>query len=128
MTPSVDVITIDTPLAVCWLEGGIFCVRAKETYRSAEKVSVHYQIVSGILKVKMPWLVDLTICQHFDIATKAIIHAELPGVCSALAILTLTPCSRMVANYFKKVEATRIPLKQFESEPEARRWLMNFKR
>lgn len=116
-------VTFSTPLADCWFENGLLCLKAKNTPRTAGKMNEHYEILYSMLDDRMNWLLDLSICQQFDIDARSVLYRKIPSVCRALAIVAQSPCSKMVANYFRKIEHLHIPVKIFEAESEARDWL-----
>jgi hypothetical protein len=113
----------ETPIADFWIDKNILCIKARNVTRTGNNVKKHYELLLSHVTTPRPWLLDLSICQQFDIDTRTVIYRNLPQICSALAIISPTPCSKMMVNYFRKMEALGIPVMSFEEEHKAWRWL-----
>jgi hypothetical protein len=123
MKPRAHTITFNTPLATCWLEAQTLCISSNNTPRTKENIREHYQIVKGIVRKKVCWMIDFATCQDYNEEVSGIIDTELPGICTCIAIIAKTDCEKRSASYFQQFEKLGIPVKICESEREARVWL-----
>lgn len=123
MNPGPHIITFNTPLATCWLESQTLCISSNNIPRTKSNINEHYQILKGIVKKKVCWMLDFQTCQNFSKEINAVIDKELPSICTCIAIIAKTNCEKTGANYFQQFENIGIPVKICESEREARVWL-----
>ncbi|MDF2453020.1 MAG: hypothetical protein K0S26_2524 [Bacteroidota bacterium] len=123
MKPKANIITFQTPLASCWLEGKTLCISSNNLPRTKENIREHYQVLKGIVRRKVCWMLHFETCQNFDEEVSAVIDEELPRICTCIAIIAKTDCEKLAASYFQQFEKVGIPVKLCESEREARVWL-----
>lgn len=123
MEPRANTITFNTPLATCWLESKTLCISSNNIPRTKENIREHYQILKGIIKKKVCWMLDFHTCQSFNEEVSAVIDRELPKICTCIAIIAQTECSKESASYFQQFQEMGIPVKLCNSEREARVWL-----
>lgn len=115
--------TFETPLATCWFDKQLLCIDIKNVERTGKNTRDHYWILKSMIRKKVCWLVDIQACVHYEIDSTITIQKEMPEICKALALIADTDCQREVAAGLEVLKEQGVPVRVFETEKEARRWL-----
>lgn len=115
---------IATPLANCWLDGDVLCVKNINCDRTLDNVELHYKILRSALGQKAhPWLKEFPTCPTFDKRARLLAAANLPFHCQALAVVVPAEAVNSMNASFKEVKQAGVPVKVFANEKDARNWL-----
>ena len=124
-----DADVIHLPTTIMWREeSGIVCVISKrtgpQTLEEAEKSIAAFRHHLGEDKVCM--LIDVTDTAESSRAVREFAAEELPKLVKAVAMVSGSVLGKMLANLFFNLKSQPYPVKMFNDESEARRWLKNF--
>ena len=126
MEPPKDVEVFESPMSIIWFDGnGILCSVYKE---KAQLTKEGLEVTFGFIKSrakgkKICWLGDVTNLSSTDKETRDFSAAETPAFIKALALVTNSPLSKMIANIFLTLKKPPYPTKVFNNEIEAKEWL-----
>jgi hypothetical protein len=119
-----------TRSAKIWLgEDGI--VRSIEPRAEAVTLAYTKEIFSAILKVskgkKRPFLADIRKIKSVDRESREYFASEeVSNAVSAIALLVSSPVSKVIGNFYMRLNNPVCPTKLFTSESEAIEWLKGF--
>lgn len=121
----------DWPTSTMWFDdSGILCSITKkhlpQTLEEAKASLEEYRRIANGKKFCM--LADITEATPATKEVKEFAAAELPKLVTALAMLSRSPLSRMIANLFFSLKPPSYPMKMFKSETDAKQWLKKFLR
>ncbi len=119
----------DWPTSTMWFdENGILCSITKkhlpQTLEEAKESLEKYRRVNDGKKFCM--LADITEATPASKEVREFAAAELPKLIIALAMLSRSPLSRMIANLFFSLKPPSYPTKMFKNEKDAKAWLKRF--
>jgi hypothetical protein len=116
--------TIDTTTATIWMEDNIVRIKIKDGARVELKDAMEH--VDAVWELcgdqKHVMLTDISRVASTSREARAAYRAE-PSALSALAILTNSPISRVIAGFFVRVSQPGFPTKVFSNEASALSWL-----
>ena len=121
---------IKTRIASVWLDNdgiirSVLVPHAEVTLEGAEETAAAYQQVSQ--GIPRPLLTDSRLVKSVDRPSRIYGTSDaVASVVSALAVLIASPVSRIVGNFFLRVNKPPYPMRLFTSEEEAIEWLKGF--
>lgn len=84
-----------------------------------------HQLSNG---TKHPALIDMTNVQTIDYAARKYIAEETGDVINAVALITKSPISRVIGNFFIGINKPTYPARLFTNQQEAIHWLQEVSR
>lgn len=129
MQPPINVKVYDWHTSVFWFdEDGIFCVISKkaplQTLEETKKDIENLMKIIGHKKVCM--LVDSNNSSESTKELRDYAAEEFPKFIKAMAIISNSALSKMLANLFFNIKPQPYPIKMFNDENEAREWLKKY--
>jgi CheY-like chemotaxis protein len=120
-----DIEIFENPLATYWLDkDGILNMVAKPTIRTAESSRSFFQDIKKLLGGKKVYCIsDFTSVKEITEEARDYYKNEGPALFNAVAIISQSEFSRMVAMVLSLLFNPAVPTKVFSNEPEARAWL-----
>jgi hypothetical protein len=121
---------ITTRYAVCRLEeNGV--VRKVTTPDAEYKLADAQEELDAIRQIgggrRCPLLADIRYIKSIDQEARAFYGSPEGGkVVSAVALLVGSPLSRMIGNFFLRLQRPSVPIKLFTSDAAAMEWLVTF--
>ena len=128
MQPSTLCEIFESPLSVMWFdEDGIFCtVTKKKAPLTKEALIAQFDFIRKRSNgKKICWLGDVTHVSFPTTEARDYAGEETPKFIKALALITNSEISKMVANVFLVLKRPPYPTKLFTNEKDARNWLKN---
>lgn len=118
----------ESSIAVTWLHpDGLLIAQSKSIQRNVTNITENILAVHGLAGGKpMPLLVYLTSSPMPDKATRRFVNESLPGVYSAMAMVSDSRLSALIMNFLFGLKPPPIPMKSFRDENQAFRWLKAF--
>jgi hypothetical protein len=127
-----DAKTIEMSSSVLWFDNnGILYSRPKES----APISQSIEDIRTEMKKLREFLGGKKVCMIIESNSKAssppknqrdVIEAELNSITKAMAIISTSPLSRMVANLFFSFKPPQYPFKMFSNEEEAFNWVKQY--
>jgi hypothetical protein len=123
-----DIKTFDHLIATFWFdELGILHAVSKGGPRTIEIMENYITFVSNMIDHKpVCILTDISHATPMDKATRDYTADKLQKVFKAMAIISGTPVGLMVGKVFLQLDGQPYPSAIFNSEEEARKWLMQY--
>ena len=121
--------TFETTYSTMWFdENNILCsVSRKNAVITKETLDHSFNMIRIRAKgEKVCWIGDVTNITSADKEARDYAANETPKFIKALALITNSPLSRMVANIFLNLKKLPFPVKMFTSEEEARNWIAKY--
>ncbi len=129
MEPSTTSKVFDIPLSTMWFdEDGIFCSATKKNVALTKEglVQTFDFIKKNAGEKKVCWLGDVTHASLPTTEARDFAGEETPKFVKALALITNSELSRMIANVFFALKKPPYPTRLFTNEKEAKEWLKNY--
>lgn len=126
MQPNFGAKIIETPLSTVWFdENGIFCSVTKKNAALTKEVFILYFefIKRHAGEKKICWLGDVSQMSAPTKEARDFAAIETPKFVKALALITNSALSKMIANIFFSFKRPPYPTKMFTDEKEAKEWL-----
>jgi len=106
---------------------GILYSYSKPPRRTVKNISDNIALVKSITGDKIvPLLIYLSPSPVPDKATRKFASEQLPGVYSAMAMVSKPGLSKFIMNILFRLKPPPIPMKSFSNDSEAREWLKQF--
>jgi hypothetical protein len=122
---------INFPGSILWFdEEGIACSYAKKmetpfSFDETVKTVEAFKKLLGGKKVSI--ILDISESAPSDKKTRDYMALEMPIFTKSLALVSLSPLGRMMANLFFGLKPPPYPAKIFSTEEEAREWIKTLK-
>lgn len=129
MRAATNIQVYETELSRMWFdEEGIFCsVVKKNVTMTKERVQLTFEFIrSQAGHEKVCWLADITQAEFLTEEARNYAGVVTPKLVKALALITNSVISRMIANVFIALKKPPYPTKMFTSEANAREWLRQY--
>jgi hypothetical protein len=126
--PSDSIPLITGEIADYWYApDGILYSYSKPPRRTVKNISDNIALVKSITGNKVvPLLIYLSPSPVPDKATRKFASEQLPGVYSAMAMVSKPGLSKFIMNILFRLKPPPIPMKSFSNDSEAREWLKQF--
>jgi hypothetical protein len=128
MIPPKNTVVNETLTSVFWFdENGILCTVSKKGNLTPEETKsriINIRKMLGDKKVCM--LIDATDSSPLSKEVKDIIAEDFPKFVKALGIISDSALGKMLVNLFLNLKEQSYPIKMFNEEEEARKWLKQF--
>lgn len=126
MQPPDNATVTETPLTRFWKDDrGFICSVPKKATRTLENTKADYEYIKRILGNKKIFLVsDISESQPTDKEVRDFIAAEIPNRFYAIAFISNSALSRLIANIFFRLKPQKIPMKLFSDENKAVEWIL----
>lgn len=129
ITPPQNAEIIENATSIYWFdEDGILCSVSKKvppvSIEESQRIIDDFKARTKGRKFCM--LLDITHSNSSDKAGREFAATELPKVVAAMAMVTASPMSRMLANMFFALKPPPYPVKMFNTEKEAKHWLKQY--
>jgi len=126
MKPPSNTKTFESELAVFWFDDdGILYAQSKEVKQRTLQMQIDsYEIIkkmSGNKKVCL--LADTTSGSTQDREIRDYVAKEMSNVFKAMAVISGSHVGRFIAKLFISLKQPPIPIRMFEKESEAKKWL-----
>jgi hypothetical protein len=121
--------THKTALSIMWFDKeGIFCsITKKDSSLNKEAlVSTFNYIRSKSPDKKICWIGDITDAPPPEKTARDYAAEESPKLIKALALITKSSLSKMIADIFMMVKRPPYPTRMFTNETEAREWIRSY--
>ncbi len=129
ITPPKNVELTENATSIYWFdEDGILC----SVYKKVPPVSMeeNQRLIDEFKERtkgrKFCMLLDITHSNSSDKAGREFAATEFPKIVIAMAMVTASPMSRMLANLFFALKPPPYPAKMFNTEKEAKTWLKQY--
>lgn len=121
--------TIDLTTSTLWFdENGILCSISKKT--SPQTLELARQTLKDLRQHigndKVCMLIDATHTSETSREVRDFFAEELPKIAKAIALMSQSALGKMLANLFFILKAQPYPVKMFDDEQEAVRWLKQY--
>jgi hypothetical protein len=129
MQVSANTQVYETELSLMWFdEDGVFCtVTKKDVTITKERLQFTFEFIrSQCGDNKICWLGDITKASFPTDEARDYAGEETPKLIKALALITNSVISRLVANVFLTLKKPPYPTRMFTSEQNAREWLRQY--
>ena len=129
MQATANIQIYETELSRMWFdEEGIFCsVTKKNVTITRERLQLTFEFIrSQVGNEKICWLGDITQAAFPTNEGRDYAGEVTPKIIKALALITNSAISRMIANVFLTLKKPPYPTKMFTSEANAREWLRKY--
>lgn len=129
MEPPKNAKVYELKTSTMWLdEDGIVCSISKkippQTLEESKKGVVDFKKIVGDKKVCL--LADVTHSTETTREVRDYAAIELPKLVKAVALISKSALGRMLANLFFSIKEQPYPVKMFENEQDAKKWLKQF--
>lgn len=120
----------EEPTGIWWIDedGILFSVGKKDapkpTKEENEKNKIRFKEIFGEKKICM--ILDITYAKPTSKAERDEAAVDMEKMVKALAMITTSPLSRMVANLFFGLKPPSYPIKIFTNEKEAKHWIKQY--
>jgi hypothetical protein len=119
----------ETALSHMWFEeDGVFCTKTKKgvaiTRNNLQDTFNYIRLNAGAKKIC--WLGDVSEASPPTKEAQEFAAKETPNIIKALALVTRSRLSKMIANIFLLVKSPPYPVRMFNDEQEARKWLRKY--
>ncbi|MEX2231081.1 MAG: STAS/SEC14 domain-containing protein [Cyclobacteriaceae bacterium] len=120
---------IDLTTSTLWFdENGILCSISKKA--SPQTLELARQTLKDLRQYigndKVCMLIDATHTSETSREIRDFAAEELPKIAKAIALMSRSSLGKMLANLFFKLKAQPYPVKMFDDEQEAVRWLRQY--
>lgn len=129
MQPPENTEVIETELATLWSdENGIVCAKSKKNIAlTIEKLTNVIEVIEKLANgKKICFLDEITFVAPPDKAARIYVASAANKLFIALALITKSPLSTMIANILFRLNLLSVPTKMFTDETEAREWLKQY--
>lgn len=128
MKPPVNAKIYEGYLATFWLDGdGVLYAIGKNVPRNLDAQKQNYELIKQITgNKKVCLLTDTTKSSAPDKKTREYIEKELPNYFKAMAIISQSVVGEIIPKIFVAINNQPIPIQQFTSEDEAKKWLRQY--
>jgi hypothetical protein len=129
MKPPPGTSYLETPLTTMWFEKkDLFCsVTKKGSLLNMEGLQQTFEYIRAHAgEKKVCWLGDVTDAPPANKAVREYAAKETPHVVKALALITNSTFSRLLAELFMLVQKPPYPVKLFSNEESGRQWLEDY--
>lgn len=129
MQVSANTQVYETELSVMWFdEEGIFCsVTKKDVVITKERLQLTFEFIrSQAGSKKICWLGEISKASFPTDEARDYAGEETPKLVKALALITNSVISRMIANVFLTLKKPSYPTRMFTNEANAREWLRQY--
>jgi len=119
----------ETELSTMWFdEEGVFCTVTKKGITiTKERLSLTFDFIRNQAgDKKVCWLGNVTEASFPTDEARDFAGVETPKIIKALALITNSKISRMIANVFLTLKKPPYPTRLFTSEENARAWLKTY--
>jgi hypothetical protein len=126
MQPSINSEVFEIPLSTMWFdEDGIFCsVTKKDAALTKEALEDTFNFIrKNAGDKKILWLGDVTHASLPTTEARDFAGEETPKFVKALALITNSELSKMIANVFLVLKKPAYPTKLFTNKKDAKDWL-----
>jgi len=115
-------------IADYWLsDEGILYSFSKNPLRTVKNISENIALVKQITgNKKVPLLIYLSPSPVPDKETRKFSAAQLPGVYTAMAMVSKPGLAKFIMNILFSLQKPPIPMKSFSDEQEAKEWLKQY--
>lgn len=129
MQPPPNANIIEFPTSTIWFdENGILCSISKKappvSLEESKKTLGEFKAFLGGKKVCM--LLDTTHSNPSSKEIREFAAAEFPQFTKAIAFISKSPLGKMVANIFFSIKKQPYPVKMFNDEKDAKKWLKQY--
>jgi len=119
--------TWEGEIATYWFEDGILISLSKSPRRTVESIKGNVALVKQITNNKpVPLLIYLSDSPVPDKETRKFSTEQLPGIYSAMAMVSPPGLSKFIMNILFRFKPPLIPMKSFSDDQEAKDWLKQF--
>lgn len=126
--PPANAVTTETDLGTYWFdESGILISISKPPKRTVANCEANFAAIrqfSGGKKV--PLMVYICKSPVPDKETRKVVAEGLPGVYTAMAMISKSGLGTVIMNFLFKLNPPSIPMKTFANETDARKWLRQY--
>ncbi len=129
MTPPVHAKLFETTSSSYWFdEEGILCSVTKKTGPPTleETKRIIHDLKEMLQGKKVCILIDVTHSPENNRETRSYAAIEFPKFMKAMALVSKSALGRMLANLFFNITQQPYPVKMFNEENEARKWLRQY--
>jgi hypothetical protein len=129
MVPSNNIKPYETDYSTMWFdEEGIFhSVTKKERVVDIDVLKSTFEYISKNKKSeKICWIGDVSNASPVEKEARAYAAQETPKFIKALAVITNSSMSKMMADLFLLVYKPSFPIKLFTDQEEATKWIKGF--
>jgi hypothetical protein len=129
MKPGEGIKVYDTALSTMWFDmDGIFCsVTKKNASLTKEALMESFDYIRcNSTSSKICWLGDVTAALFPTQEARDFAGEETPKFVKALALITNSEISRMIANVFMVLKKPSYPTRMFTNEEDAKEWLRQY--
>ena len=124
--PIIDIISGE--IADYWIEEGILFSRSKPVKRTVSLIQENITLVKAITQNKpFPLLIYLCKSPIPDKATRQYSREQLPHVYKAMAMVSEPGISQLIMKMVFQFQKPPIPMKSFNNDQDAQKWLEQFK-
>jgi hypothetical protein len=128
MQPPKDAKVYDTPSSIFWFEDGIlYSISKKVPPQTLEETIAAVEEFKKITKgEKFCMLADVTNSAETTKEVRDYAAVELPKLVKAVAMISGSALGKMLANLFFSLKSQPYPVKMFNDENEAKKWLKQY--
>jgi len=128
MKPPDNIQLIKGEIADYWYApDGILYSYSKNPTRTVKNITENIALVKSITNNKIiPLLIYLSNSPIPDKATRKFVAEQLPGVYSAMAMVSKPGLSKFIMNILFSLKPPVIPMKSFTDDKQAREWLKQY--
>lgn len=129
MNPEVSLKIYDTEVGTFWFDDdGILNHVAKPvTFPALDKLKQNNEFIKQICDNQtVCFLSNANKAQPMNQQMRDFVAEELPQMFKAMAIISNSMLSTMIANIFFKLKGQPVPMKMFTNENEAKKWLRQY--
>lgn len=117
----------DGAIATYWMDNGILVSLSKSPRRTVELIKGNVALVKSITGGRpVPLLIYLSNSPMPDKETREFSAKMLPEIYTAMAMVSKSGLGRFIMNLLFSLKPPPIPMKNFTSEEEAKKWLQQF--
>lgn len=114
-------------IATYWLDDGILVSLSKSPKRTVANIKANIKLVREITgNKKVPLLIYLSKSPVPDNETRKFVNEQLPGVYSAMAMVSKNRLAKFIMNFLFRLNAPPIPMRNFTDAGEAKEWLKQY--
>ena len=127
-TPPYNTEVFEGEIATYWIDNyGILISVSKNPKRTIDNITNNIALVKQITKNKIvPLLIYLSNSPVPDKQTRKFAAEQLPGIYSAMAMVSKSGLGKLIMNMLFKFKPPPIPIKTFGNDKEAKQWLKRF--
>jgi hypothetical protein len=129
MEPPKNAKVIDWETSTMWFDedGVLYSISKKVPPQTIEQVKQSLEDFKKIIgDKKICMIIDVTNTGESTKETRDFAAMEFPKFVKAIAMISKSPLGKMLANLFFKVKKQPYPVKMFNDEKEAKKWIMQY--